>query len=418
MKKTLVLVIFIFLAAALLLNAQEDTKILNLQKAYVFLDEEMLVNDTDLNCSFFIKEDVPQDIRIVDKHVPNAERTGFTDHDQLVIDKGAKAGLKEGDLLLIMSKGAAILHPRNHDRLGRYFLKKSLAAITCIYDESAVIELRQGCNPVEVGDFAILFKPEETLFQKRIDYKYCRIPSSTVGGMVVYSDLTMGIPGELAGNTQYVAVDLGEGVVGKGSFLLVYRELASDLPPLIIGLAVVIHSEKTNSTVKILDASTDIRVKDRVMVLPRAIAATATPAGKEDIPVVEPVPGEVAAVAGEAPPTGTAALNFDILFPFDGSKPLADHAVDFAAIRDFIAGKSEYLVTLRGYACSIGGDEYNLRLSAQRVEAIKAALTGQYGIDAAHIESFFYGEKDPQTENSSEVERRKNRLVKIEVNGK
>ena len=50
--------------------------------------------------------------------------------------------------------------------------------------------------------------------------------------------------------------------------------------------------------------------------------------------------------------------------------------------------------------------------------AIKNILISQYGIDAAHIETFFYGEKEPQFDNSSEVERRKNRLVKIEVNGK
>ncbi len=54
----------------------------------------------------------------------------------------------------------------------------------------------------------------------------------------------------------------------------------------------------------------------------------------------------------------------------------------------------------------------------ERAEAIKAILVSQYGIDPAHIESFFYGEKQPQFDNSSEAERRKNRLVKIEVNGK
>ena len=75
-------------------------------------------------------------------------------------------------------------------------------------------------------------------------------------------------------------------------------------------------------------------------------------------------------------------------------------------------------MTLRGYTCSIGGDEYNLRLSSRRAEEIKNILVSQYGIDAAHIETFFYGEKDPQFDNSSEAERRKNRLVKIEVNGK
>jgi len=418
MKKLLIPVIFVLLTAASQVGAQESKKILNIQKAYVYLDESLLISESDLNCSYFIKDDMPQDIRIISKHLSTPERNEFSDHDDLVINKGSKDGLKDGDLLAILQEGPVIRHPRNHDRLGRYFLKKSLAQVTCVYDNIAVITLQKGCNPVNVGDFGILYKPEETLFAKMIDYKLCRIPANAVNGMVVYTDLSLGYAAEIISDGQYVSVDLGEGVVDKGTFLLFHRELASDLPPLIIGLGVVMHSEKNNSTVKILDASSDIRLKDRVLVLPR-IKEDAAAGDEESIPVMETLDNE-----GQVPEAGTEVqasgdvLNFDVLFDFDSRQPLADHAADFAAIRDFVAAKSEYLITLRGYACSIGREEYNLRLSSDRAEAIKAILVGQYGIDPAHIESFFYGEKDPQFDNSSEAERRKNRLVKIEVNGK
>ena len=419
MKKSLVIAIFILFTTALAVHAQESKRILNIQKAYVFLEESLLISDSDLNCSYFIRDDMPRDIRIVSHFTPLAERTEYSDSDDMVIDKGSKDGLKEGDLLTIMSEGQVIHHPRNHDRLGRYFLKKSLAEITCVYDHQAVIRLQKGCNPVNIGDFGILYKPEETLFAKRIDYKLCRIPASAVSGTIVFTELALGIPSEISSDTQYVSADLGEGVVSKGSFLLLYRNVASDLPPMIIGLGIVIHSEKTNSTVKILNAGTDIKVNDRVLVLPKVTPGPAAPGEKENIPVVEGAQAE-----GQEQPTEAAgeaqggALNFDILFEFDSKTPIADHAADYAAIRDFIASKSEYLITLRGYTCSIGGEEYNLRLSSQRVETIKNILISQYGIDAAHIETFFYGEKEPPFDNSSEAERRKNRLVKIEVNGK
>jgi outer membrane protein OmpA-like peptidoglycan-associated protein len=423
MKKLLILVIFIILSAALITSAEESKKILNIQKAYVFLQESLLISEADLNCSYFIKDDVPQDIKIVDKHLSTPERSEFSDYDELVINKGSKAGLKEGDMLMIMSEGQVIRHPRNHDRLGRYFLKKSLAEITCIYDEQAVIQLRKGCNPVNIGDFGILYKPEATLFEKKIDYKYCRIPANAVSGSVVFCDLALGTPGEIAGDSQYVTVDLGEGVVGKGTLLLVYRVLNSDLPPLIIGMGIVIHSENTNSTVKILDASSDIMANDRVLILPKEIKTVPGTAGeRENIPVVETLqkegeePGQA---SGEPGAEDTAAsLKVDVWFDFDSKQPSADHAADFTAIKDFVAAKSEYLITLRGYTCSIGGEGYNLRLSSERVEVIKNILISQFGIDAAHIESFFYGEKEPQFDNSSEAERKKNRLVKIEVNGK
>jgi outer membrane protein OmpA-like peptidoglycan-associated protein len=414
MKKLLIPVIFVFLTAALLVSAEESKKIMNIQKAYVYLSESLLISDTDLNCSYFIKDDVPQDIRIVSNHVPSAERREFSDHDDLVINKGAKDGLKDGDMLIIMKEGPVIHHPRNHDRLGRFFLKKSLAQITCVYDNQAIITLQKGCNPVNVGDFGILYKPEETLFAKMIDYKLCRLPANAISGTVVYTELALGTPAEIIGDTQYVSTDLGEGVVGKGTFLLFYRQLASDLPPLITGLGIVLHSEKTNSTVKILDASSDIRLADRVLVLPKVSEAAAG----ENLPILETLQNEEpaeAAIAGEA---AGNVLNLDILFEFDSTQTVADHTADYQAVKDFVAAKADYLITLRGYCCSIGGDEYNLRLSSRRVEAIKSILVSQYGIDPARIESFFYGEKDPQFDNSSEAERRKNRLVKIEVNGK
>jgi outer membrane protein OmpA-like peptidoglycan-associated protein len=419
MKKSLVIAIFILFTATLAVNAQGSKRILNIQKAYVFLEESLLISETDLDCTYFIRDDMPRDIRIISHFTPIDERTDYSDQDDMVINKGTKDGLKEGDVLMVMSEGQVIRHPRNHDRLGRLFLKKSLAEITCIYDHQAVVRLRKGCNPVNIGDFAILYKPEETLFAKKIDYKLCRIPANAVNGSVVFTELTLGIASEISSDAQFVTVDLGEGVVGKGSFLLLYRHVASDLPPMIIGLGIVIHSEKTNSTVKILNVSNAIKVGDRVVVLPKVTPAAAVPGEKENLPVVEAVQPEeqpTAETAGGEEQANT--LNVDILFAFDGKKPIADHAADYAAIRDFIAGKSEYLVTLRGYACSIGSDEYNLRLSSQRVEAIKNILVSQYGIDAAHIETFFYGEKEPPYDNSSEAERRKNRLVKIEVNGK
>lgn len=418
MKKMLVLVLFVFLAAALLSSAEESKKILNIQKAYIYMEEALLISDTDLNCSYFIRDEVADDIKIVSKHLAVAERNEFSDQDELVINKGAKNGLKEGDLLMILSQGQVIRNPLNHDRLGRYFLKKSLAMITCLYDNQAVISLNKGCYPINIGDIAILHKPENTLFAKQINYKFCRIPANGVTGTIVYSDLSMGVPGEIAGDSQYVTVDLGEGVAGQGTFLLIYRVLRSDLPPLIIGVGIVIHSENTNSTVKILDSSSDIQVRDRVVVLPRTEEGAAAETGeKENIPIVETLQKESQGQEQATELKGNA-LNFDFLFEFDSTKLVADHTADFTAIKDFVAAKSEYLVTLRGYTCSIGGDEYNLRLSSERVEAIKNILISQYGIDAAHIETFFYGEKEPQFDNSSEVERRKNRLVKIEVNGK
>ena len=410
-KKILFIVIFIFLAFALTADVKESKKIYKLQKAYVFLDESLLISDTDLNCSYFIKDSMPQDIKIVASYQSIEQRKDFSDNDNLIIDKGSKDGLKAGDLLLIMSQGKLVKN------LGRYYLKKSLAEITDIYEQQSVIQLKGGCNPVNIGDFAILFKPEKTVFAKKIDYTLCRIPENPVSGNIVYTDLSLGTPASISATSQYVTVDLGAEVVAKGTSLLIYRILKSDLPPLIIGSGIVIQAENTNSTVKILDSNADIKLNDQVLILPAVME-------KESIPIIETLQGENQdkenARPGEVQPPEQKGdtLTVDVLFYFDSKQPKDDHSGDFTAIKEFINAKSEYLVTLRGYTCSIGREEYNLRLAQERVEAIKNILVSQYGVDAAHVETFFYGEKEPNFDNSSEVERLKNRLVKIEVNGK
>lgn len=421
MKKILFFVIFIFLALALMADVKESKKIYKLQKAYVFLDESLLISDTDLNCSYFIKDSMPQDIKIVASYQSIEQRKDFSDNDNLIIDKGSKDGLKAGDLLLIMSQGKLVKN------LGRYYLKKSLAEITDIYEQQSVIQLKGGCNPVNIGDFAILFKPEKTVFAKKIDYMLARIPENPVSGNIVYTDLSLGIPASITATSQYVTVDLGAEVVAKGTSLLIYRILKSDLPPLIIGSGIVIQAENTNSTVKILDSNADIKLNDQVLILSASMENNSDAAGagkKGNIPIIETLQGESQdkenARPGEVQPPEQKGdtLTVDVLFDFDSKQPKDDHSGDFTAIKEFINAKSEYLVTLRGYTCSIGREEYNLRLAQERVEAIKDILVSQYGVDAAHVETFFYGEKEPRFDNSSEAERLKNRLVKIEVNGK
>ena len=417
MKKTLFIVLFIFLALALTANAQEPKKIYKLQKTYLTFEEALLISDSDLNCSYFIKDSMPQDIKVMASYQSVEQRNDFSDNDRLFIDQGSKDGLKQGDLLLIMNQGKSI------SNLGHFYLKKSLAEIIGIYDDRSLIQLKSGCHPVHIGDFAIPFKPEKTVFAKKIDYMLARIPANPVSGEIVFTDLLSGVPASISATPQFVTADLGQGVVAKGTFLLIYRIIKSDLPPLIIGLGIVVQAENTNSTVKILDANSDIKVKDQVLILPAK--AEAAEAGKtESIPVVESLQVESQdkqnAQLEEVPTIAQIGdmLTVDVLFDFDSKQPKGDHSADFTAIKDFINAKSEYLVTLRGYTCSIGNDEYNLRLAKERVEVIKNVLLSQYGVDAAHVETFFYGEKEPRFDNSSEAERLKNRLVKIEASGK
>ena len=415
MKKAFLLVFLASVAGSLLLLAQEQ-QVLNIQKAYVYQDAVLLISETDLNCTFFItKEGISDKIKIIGTTQMDIGRLDYTDGDQVFINQGGLDGIKEGDMFIIIGEGKIIRHPQRGGSLGRYFLKEALGQITCLYDHRAVLTLNKGCNPVHMGDTVLPFKPEPTVFKKKFIYTLCRIPTGSPVGNIVYNDLYMNDAKEIAGDAHYVAVDLGADQLQRGSFVLFYRVLKSKLPPVINGLGIVIHTETTNSTVKILDAANEIRVGDFAVSLPepKEVVAEINPKpedAKENVPIVD-------TLAKEAEKKEDS-LMIEMYFDFDSKTVGSNYAADFEKIAGFIRSKSDYAVVLRGYTCSIGGEEYNLKLSQERVEAVKSALVNQFHVDAGHIETFYYGEKQDPYDNSSEIERRKNRLVRIEVVGK
>lgn len=69
-----------------------------------------------------------------------------------------------------------------------------------------------------------------------------------------------------------------------------------------------------------------------------------------------------------------------------------------------------------GYTDSVGGDTFNLTLSENRANAVKAYLINQ-GIDPGAITSSGYGKSHPEGDNSTAAGRQLNRRVEIMISG-
>jgi outer membrane protein OmpA-like peptidoglycan-associated protein len=407
MKK--ILVAFLVLVLCLTLLSQDKQRVLDLKKSYIFKPASTLISESDLYCSFFIGNKISHDVVIIGAEEMFLKRTGYTDGDKLFINRGLADGIKEGDMWSVIEQGKRIPNPFSLKSLGIYYLKKSQAEVTCVYEDKSVVTLKKGCNPVIVGDILVPFKPQETVFKKKIEYQECRLPESPFEGRVVYNDLAPGIKREIAGTSNFVAVDLGKALVAKGDFLLFYKIINKNLPPVIIGLGIVVNPQNTNSTVKILDASYAIELGDRVVLI--------TEGQEETLEEVEKVP-IVEALKSEKLPDEIQKVEVSILFDLDSKDIDSGYEVEFERIMEFVKTKSEFVIVLKGYACSIGGLEYNLKISKERVDRIREMLITKYGIAENFIESYFYGEKESPFDNSSEEQRRKNRLVQIQVIGK
>jgi len=401
--------LLILMLFAVAISAQVDD-IYGIERAYAYRDEALLIGKSDLYGSYFIRDRFPKEVSILTSF-DSIVRNQLSTNDRLIIDKGGNAGLREGDRFLVIGEGPVVNSPINGMRLGRHYQKKAVAVVDCVYEESSVIVLSECYFPVTPDDFLVPLVEEETVFKKKIDFSRCRLPESDVLGRIVYMEKVISYASDFTGSNELVTVDLGRAMVGKGDFLLFYRQIKKNLPPLVIGSGIVVHSENNNSTVRVIEIADVLQHGDYVVALPPAQE-------------IDRVPDSDAVLPGEKLPIvdflsmdeiQENLLTTDILFNLDSSSVNEIDLPMLQQVRDFINGKEDFLVILRGYSCAIGSEEYNLRLSQERVEKIKALLIEEHSIPEQAIETYFYGESESLFDNSAEQERKKNRLVRIEV---
>ncbi len=101
-------------------------------------------------------------------------------------------------------------------------------------------------------------------------------------------------------------------------------------------------------------------------------------------------------------------------FVFDSaSANIKQTAVDnFDKVLEFIDGYPSRNIRIEGHTDSSGSEAFNLNLSQQRADAVKALLV-DYGVDGSRIEATGMGESLPVADNNTEAGKAKNRRVDI-----
>jgi outer membrane protein OmpA-like peptidoglycan-associated protein len=418
-KKTLIIIMMFFVFLPLLKSQEkkEDNTIITrkfkLDKAYVFKAESLLIGEAELYYSYFI-DNIESDYKIIGAADQHYLKINYSDFDELYINRGFADNIGVGDRFQIIGEGDVVHHPFNHRKLGNVYVKKGLCTVVCVYETKATVRIDKVGNPVNIGDILIPYKKQEIVFEKRPDYKRCKLPETKIYGEVVYIGDYLKVDRDLGSNDQLVSVDLGQEFLKKGDYLLFYYQMRKDFPTVITGIGIVVSSHNTNSMVKILDSTRDIYIGDNEVentkVVPllvekfqEAPAQTITKAIDEKTPVV------TEKLANEA------VYEKELYYGLDSVEPRTDMGEVIVEVKNVLDGKSEYIIILRGYTCTIGRLEYNLKLSQKRVEYIKSSIINKLGIKDTFIETYYYGEKDCKFDNTNEMERQKNRRVILEV---
>jgi outer membrane protein OmpA-like peptidoglycan-associated protein len=136
---------------------------------------------------------------------------------------------------------------------------------------------------------------------------------------------------------------------------------------------------------------------------------------KEEEP--PPPPPPPAPVAEEPPPPPKVVekivlngiqFDFDKAVIKDQYYPILDEGI--AALEKH----PEKKVAVEGYTCNIGTEDYNLRLSDKRAEAVKTYML-EKGIAVERLSTMGYGEANPVADNATREGREMNRRVEFKV---
>jgi OOP family OmpA-OmpF porin len=132
-----------------------------------------------------------------------------------------------------------------------------------------------------------------------------------------------------------------------------------------------------------------------------------------------PPPAPPAPPAAELPPCPPPAVTpgpFLVFFDWDQSLVTPEAAAILDRAAEQYAATGQTSVALAGHADKSGKDDYNVRLSQRRADAVKAYMVGK-GVPDSVIATEAFGESRPLVETADGVREPQNRRVEITFSG-
>jgi outer membrane protein OmpA-like peptidoglycan-associated protein len=117
------------------------------------------------------------------------------------------------------------------------------------------------------------------------------------------------------------------------------------------------------------------------------------------------------------PQTGALTLIMpgNITFPTAQSSVRADFYPVLDAVADVLKEYNKTTISVSGHTDNVGRDDYNLKLSQDRANAVAQYLVSR-GVAGGRISAVGYGKANPIADNSTETGRSQNRRVEVLIN--
>lgn len=105
----------------------------------------------------------------------------------------------------------------------------------------------------------------------------------------------------------------------------------------------------------------------------------------------------------------------DVLFDYDSAALKAGSYDELMRVAKVLNQYPQTNILIAGHTDSKGAEDYNLKLSQNRAEAVKNAMVGM-GVNPSRMTTVGNGESKPIADNNTEAGRQMNRRVEIVIN--
>jgi LysM repeat protein len=190
---------------------------------------------------------------------------GLAAGDIVYLDGGRAKGLTPGALFTAVKPGDRVLHPLFGDVLGRFYRYLGRIRVLSVQEDTAIGEVVQSCDPIEVGATLKPFEEEPVPLGRRAGLRPVNFPASTkelegAPSIVLAKDGIVTL-----GQDHVVFIDRGsEENVTPGDTYTIYRLNRPGVPPLVIGELAVLSVQRRTALCKIIESRGSIFVGDRL----------------------------------------------------------------------------------------------------------------------------------------------------------
>lgn len=190
---------------------------------------------------------------------------GLAAGDIVYLNQGRAGGLTPGALFTAVKAENRVVHPLFGDELGRFYRYLGRIRVLSVQDDSAIGEVVQSCDPIEVGTTLKPFEEEPVPLGRRAGLRPVNFPATPqelegAPSIVFAKDGIVTL-----GQDHVVFIDRGlEENVTPGDIYTIYRLNRPGIPPLVIGELAVLSVQRRTALCRIIESRGSIFVGDRL----------------------------------------------------------------------------------------------------------------------------------------------------------